>query len=96
MTVPVTVSPLDPNCLLQGIARPLIAVVRSGVPVFDQDYGEFARWIYVGQAGNLQFTDWAGNTVFLPNLTVGLHPWASIRIQSANTTIPANMLVWGS
>jgi hypothetical protein len=97
MTVPVTVNPLDPNCLLQGLSRAMVGVVRTiQNPAFDADYNEYMRWIYIGQSGNLSYRQWDGTDVFYSNLPIGLYPYCSIRINSLNTTIPSNQINVGS
>ena len=97
MTVPITVSPLDPNSVLQGLSRAVVGVVRTiQNPPFDTDYGEYMRWIYVGQTGNLSFRQWDGTDIVYFGLPVGLYPYCSIRINSNNTTIPSNLINVGS
>jgi len=87
---------LDPN-LYTGPARLLAGIARTGTPVLDVPYNEFARWIYVGTAGNLSYLKWDGTIETLPNLVPGIwHPIFSIQINSAGTTIPVASLRWGS
>jgi hypothetical protein len=82
-----------------GPVRELAGIVRTGAVTFDVAYGypEFARWIYVGTAGNLSFVKWDGTTETLPNIVAGFwHPIHSIMINSSGTTIAAAQLRWGS
>jgi hypothetical protein len=98
MTVPIAVSSLDPNCVLQGISRAMVGAVKFGAVTYDVQYGEFARWIWVGAAGDLAFQAWDGTTVFIPGLAAGLYPFCSIQIfgSEAGTTIPADVILWAS
>lgn len=97
MTVPISVNKLDPYGLMQGAARAVAPIVASGSVTFDQDYGEFARFIYVGTSGDISYVKWDGTTETLPNLAAGIWHWmASIRINSSGTTIAADQLRWGS
>lgn len=94
---PITVIKLDPQQMNTNPVRSFAGVVRSGAVTYDTQYGEFARWIYVGTTGNLGYTKWDGTTETLPNLAAGVwHPIASISITTSGTTIAANQLRWGS
>lgn len=91
---------LDPN-LFTGPARLLAGVGRTGTvtfnTVYNSPYTEYARWIYVGTAGDLSYVKWDGTTETLPNLAAGIwHPIFSIMINSVGTSIAANQLRWGS
>ncbi len=97
MTVPVTVNLLDPNTSLQGLTRGLGGIARSGPITYDVDYGEYARWIYVGATGNIAYLRWDGTVGDMPSAASGVwHPVLSIRIISAGTTVAANQIRWGS
>lgn len=101
----VKIPPLDPN-LYTAQVRTLGGPARTGTITYDTGFTnsttpagvfEFSRWIYVGTTGNLQYTKWDGTTELLPNLAAGIwHPIYAINVTSANTTIAANQLRWGS
>ena len=80
-----------------GPVRELAGPVRTGTITYDVSYGEFARWIYVGTAGNLSYVKWDGTTETLPNLAAGVfHPIHSVMINTVGTTIAAAQLRWAS
>lgn len=93
------VPPLDPNAYT-GPTRVMAGVARMGDVTLDEYYGpnnsvEFARWLYVGVAGNVSFTKWDGTQQTLVGLAAGVwHPIFSIRVNSADTT--ATDIAWGS
>lgn len=95
----VEVPPLDPNAYT-GPTRIMAGVARTGDVTLDVLYGpngsvEFARWIYVGTAGNISYVKWDGTTQVLNGLSAGVwHPIYSIKINTASTT--ALGIVWGS
>lgn len=95
----VNIPALDPNAYT-GPVRVMSGIARSGDVTLDTMYGangsvEFARWIYVGVAGNVSYVKWDGTTQVLLQLASGIwHPIFSIQINSAGTT--ATNLVWGS
>lgn len=106
MGLPVTnVPPLDPN-LYTAQVRTLGGPARTGTVTYDVGFTnsttpagvwEFARWIYVGVTGNLSYTKWDGTTEILTNLAAGIwHPIYATSITTANTTIAAAQLRWGS
>jgi hypothetical protein len=94
-----TVPPLDPNAYT-GPTRVMAGVARTGTVTNDTYYGpngsvEFARWLYVGVTGNVNYTKWDGTQQTLTGLAAGVwHPIFSINVTSASTT--ATGLVWGS
>ena len=93
----IDVNKLDPNGATSGPARTVTAVIRTGTVTYDTEYGEFARWVYVGTSGDLAYTKWDGTTETLPNLAAGVwHPICSIKVNTTGTTIAANQLRWGS
>lgn len=97
MTQIIDTSQLDPETLNTNPQRPLGGVVRSGAVTYDADYGEYARWIYVGATGALSYVKFDGTTETLPSIAAGIwHPICSIRINSSGTTILAANLRWGS
>jgi hypothetical protein len=97
MTVPINVNKFDPFGLTEGPARAVAPVVRTGTITFDQDYGEHARYLYVGTSGDLSYVEFDGTTETLPNAAAGIWHWiCSIRVNSSGTTIAANQLRWGS
>ena len=97
MTNPITVNPYDPLQLVDSVARALSGPIKTGTVTYDVDFGSFARWIYVGTSGDLSYLKWDGTTEVLPNLAAGVwHPIPAIRVTTANTTIAANQLRWGS
>jgi len=97
MTARIDILRLDPESINANPQRSLGVVVRSGAVTYDVDYGEYARWIYVGVTGNLSYTKMDGTIETLPNIVAGIwHPIASVNILSAGTTIAANQLRWGS
>lgn len=88
------IPPLDPNAYT-GPTRVMSGVARTGTVTLDTAYGEFARWIYVGSAGNISYVKWDGTTQVLVGVAAGVwHPIYSIMINSSGTT--ASSLVWGS
>lgn len=93
------IPPLDPNAYT-GPTRVMSGVARTGDVVLDSYYGpngsvEFARWLYVGVAGNVSYEKWDGTTQNLIGLAAGVwHPIFSMKINSSGTT--ATNLVWGS
>ncbi len=86
----------DPKCILnQG--RVVSGIIRTGAVTYDVNYGEYARWIYVGTTGNLSYVKYDGSTETLPNLAAGVwHPIFSLKINTSGTNIAANQLRWGS
>lgn len=98
-TVPIY--PFDPN-LLTGQIRGLSFPTIQRPLIFDEQYTfngtlTFARWLYVGQTGNVTFLDWSGVSVTLPNMAAGFWQMAtSIMVTSVGTTVPQNMLLWGA
>lgn len=95
----INVPALDPNAYT-GPTRVMSGVARTGDVVLDTYYGangtvEFARWLYVGGAGDVSYTKWDGTTQTLTDLVAGVwHPIFSIKVNSADTG--ATNLVWGS
>lgn len=95
----VIVPPFDPN-LYTGMVRGVQGVARTGDVTNDTYYGqngtvEFARWLYIGGAGNISYTKWDGTDQTLIGLDAGRwHPICSIKVNSALTT--ATNIVWGS
>ena len=106
MGLPITnVPPLDPNIYTSQV-RTLGGPARTGTVTYDVGFTnsttpagvwEVARWIYVGTTGNLSYTKWDGTIEVLPNLAAGIwHPIYATSITTANTTIAAAQLRWGS
>jgi hypothetical protein len=95
----VNVPALDPNGYT-GPTRVMAGVARTGDVTLDTMYGangtvEFARWLYVGGAGDVSYTKWDGTNQTLASLVAGVwHPIYSIQVNTASTT--ATNLVWGS
>jgi hypothetical protein len=95
----VVVPPLDPS-IFTGPTRVMAGVARTGSVTLDTPYGtngfsEFARWLYVGVAGNVTYVKWDGTTQLLVGLAAGVwHPIYSIQVNSSGTN--ATSLVWGS
>ncbi len=95
----VTVPSLDPN-IFTGPTRVMAGVARTGDVVLGSPYGtngssEFARWLYVGAAGNVSYVKWDGTSQTLVGLAAGVwHPIYSLQVNTAGTT--ATGLVWGS
>lgn len=99
------IPPLDPN-IYSAQVRVLGGPARTGTVTYNVGFTnsttpagvyEFSRWIYVGTTGNLSYTKWDGTVEILPNLAAGIwHPIYAINVTSANTTIAASMLRWGS
>lgn len=93
------VPPLDPNAYT-GPTRVMAGVARTGDVTLDTFYGpngtiEFARWLYVGGAGDVTYIKWDGTTQTLTQLAAGVwHPIFSIQIATSGTA--ATDLVWGS
>lgn len=83
-----------------GPTRVMAGVARTGDVALDVPYGtggnaEFARWLYVGVAGNVSYVKWDGTTQVLVGLAAGVwHPIYSIVVNSTGTT--ATSIVWGS
>ena len=91
-----TIPPLDPYGFT-GPVRVMAGVARSGNVTLDTPYGnpEYARWLYVGVAGNVTYVKWDGTTQALTGLAAGVwHPIYSVQVNSSGTT--ATNLVWGS
>ncbi len=100
MAVQLSIIPaLDPNAYT-GPTRVMSGVARTGNAVLDTYYGannsvEFARWLYVGVAGDVSYTKWDGTTQTLVALAAGVwHPIFSIKVNTSGTT--ATNLAWGS
>lgn len=95
----VDVGALDPNGYT-GSTRIISGVARTGSVTLDTYYGangsvEYAKWLYIGGAGNVSFMKWDGTSQTLIGLAVGVwHPICSIKVNTASTT--ATNLVWGS
>jgi len=95
----IQVPALDPNAYT-GPTRVMAGVARTGSVVLDTLYGpngsvEFARWLYVGGAGNVSYKKWDGTDQTLIGLSAGVwHPIYSIMVNTTLTT--ATSLVWGS
>jgi hypothetical protein len=88
------VMPLDPYAYT-GPVRVMAGIARTGTVVADTAYGEFARWLYLGVAGNVSYVKWDGTTQVLVGLAAGVwHPIYSLQVNSSGTT--ATSLVWGS
>ena len=81
------VGSLDPN-LYTGPSRIMTpGPVSIWAPALNVEYGEFARFVYIGGAGNLSITCWDGSIVVLNALEVGkFHFCGSIKINSVGTT----------
>lgn len=90
---------LDPNSYT-GPTRTMSGVARTGDVSLDTYYGpngsvEFARWLYIGVTGVVNYTKWDGTNQTLIGLAAGVwHPIYSIRINTTSTT--ATSMVWGS
>lgn len=85
---------LDPYAYT-GPTRVMAGVARTGDVTLDTAYGEFARWLYVGTAGDVSYVKWDGTTQVLVGLAAGVwHPIYSLMVNTAGTT--ALSLVWGS
>lgn len=94
LTIVTNIGPLDPY-IFTGPTRVMAGVARTGDVTADTAYGEFARWLYVGVAGNVSYVKWDGTSQTLVGLAAGIwHPIYSIMINSAGTA--ATNLVWGS
>lgn len=88
------VAPLDPN-LKTGPSRIMSGPVRMRAVVTDEQYGEFATWLYLGTTGDISIVQWDGTTIILHNLASGVwHPIYSIMINTTGTT--AANIRWGS
>lgn len=88
------IPPLDPNGY-SGPARVMSGIGRTGDITADTQYGEFARWLYVGITGDVSYVKWDGTTQVLTGLVAGVwHPIYSVMVNSSGTT--ATNLVWGS
>lgn len=94
------VGPLDPFAYT-GPTRVMAGVARTGDVTPGTLYGnagvatEFARWLYVGVAGNVSYVKWDGTTQILVGLAAGIwHPIFSLQVNTVGTT--ATSIVWGS
>lgn len=97
MTVSILVPKLSPEDICNTpMIRANAGPINTGAVTYDVDFGEYARWIYVGTAGNLAYVKWDGTTETLPNLAIGWHQIPSIRVNTTGTTIAAAQLRWGS
>ena len=83
-----------------GPARMMSGVAKTGNVTLGQYYGannsiEYARWLYIGVAGDVNYTKYDGTTQTLVGLAPGVwHPIFSISVNATGTT--ANSIVWGS
>jgi hypothetical protein len=90
---------LDPNAFT-GPTRVMAGVARTGNVTLDTPYGsngfpEFARWLYIGVAGDVTYVKWDGTTQTLVGLAAGVwHPIYSLQVNTTGTT--ATSLAWGS
>lgn len=90
----VDVKKIDPY-LKTGPSRIMSGPVRMRTVTLDTAYGEFATWLYIGAAGNVNITEWDGTTIVLTGLVAGVwHPIYSLQVNSASTT--ATNILWGS
>lgn len=97
MTVKVDLPKIEPSAYYGvPMMRASCGPFRTGTVTYDVDYGEFALWIYVAVAGNLNYRKWDGTDELLNNLAIGWHRIPSIRVNTTNTTITAANLRWGS
>ena len=95
MALPTTnVQPLDPN-LKTGPTRMMSGVVRMKAVTPGTPYGEYATWLYVGAAGDVEIICWDGTTITMVGLAAGVwHPVYSLQVNTSGTT--ATSLLWGS
>ena len=96
---PFTTIELDPGSMVSSPVRSLGGILRVGAitpgTLPTAYYPEYARWIYVGVTGNIQYVTYDGTQVTLTNVLAGIwHPILSIAVLSAGTT--ASGLFWGS
>ncbi len=94
----ISIPALDPSGFT-GPTRVMSGIARTGDVVLDTPYGgaypEFARWLYLGVAGNVSYVKWDGTSQTLIGLAAGIwHPIYSIQVNTTGTT--ATSLVWGS
>lgn len=90
----VDVNKIDPY-LKTGPSRIMSGPVRMRAVTPDTAYGEFATWLYLGGAGNVNITCWDGTTITITGLVAGVwHPIYSIAVNSAGTT--ATNMLFGS
>ena len=85
----------DPNNIVTGPARLNAGVARMGAVTPGTQYGEYARWLYIGTTGTLSIVAWDGTTQALTGISAGVwHPIYSIMVNTAGTT--ATGMLWGS
>lgn len=95
----VDVGALDPYAYT-GPTRVMAGVARTGNVTLDTPYGasgkpEYARWLYLGVAGDVSYVKWDGTSQTLVGLAAGVwHPIYSLLINSVGTV--ATSMVWGS
>ena len=90
----VNVLPLDPY-LKTGPSRIMSGPCRIKAVTPDTPYGEFATWLYLGAAGDVNITCWDGTTITIVGLVAGVwHPIYSVNVNSAGTT--ATNMLWAS
>ena len=91
----------DKNKALFEASRTLCAPIDTGNVTTNTPYGGnsanpiYARWLYVGVAGNVTYVKWDGTTQLLSNMAAGVwHPVCSVQVNTTGTT--ATNLVWGN
>lgn len=94
----ITIPPFAPEGALSNPVRALGPPLQSGTVVVDTYYSAtdplYARWLYVGTTGNINYMKWDGTTQVITNVAAGVwHPIPSLQILAASTT--AGGLVWG-
>lgn len=95
----IAINPFNPDISSQA-QRAVMGVLKSGPVTYDTDYGDgiYARWIYVGAAGNVAYRQWDGTTSIMYGANAGVwYPACSLQILGAGsgTTVAANRLLWG-
>ncbi len=98
LPLPLPVAGYDGEQSLQGL-RAVEGILDSGTvtPSDTIMYGNTirARWLYVGNTGDITLIKWDGTLQLYKNVAAGVaHPFHSIGVMSTGTT--ATNMVWGS
>lgn len=95
----IDITAFAPESIMSNPVRSLCGPLQTGTVTLDTYYSAtepvYARWLYVGTTGNVNYMKYDGTTQILTNIAAGVwHPILSIQILTASTT--AGGLVWGN
>jgi hypothetical protein len=88
------VPPLDPYLYTGPNRITALGPVRIFQVQLDVPYGEYATWLYVGTAGNVNIIGWDGTNKTIPSLSNGWHFIGHQGVSTSGTV--ATGLLWGS